>query len=152
MRTIGFNFTTNDFRYAVLEDNFRKPKIIEKNRIIYPKTLNISQLTGWFETQINLIIGKHQPNKIGYKISITLTAVNQIQNSIYPLGILCLSCNKKGIVPQHFTSGGLNATKFGLTRKDDVYAYIDSILGLNPPYWDKPTKDALLSAWFLLNK
>ena len=100
--------------------------------------------------KLNLLIDKHYPDKVGYKISLALTATKQIQNSIYPLGILTLSCNKKGIPIMHFTSQGINATKFGLTKKDSVYDYVDNNIGSHPPYWDKPTKDALLTAWFQL--
>lgn len=150
MKNIGFNFTTNDFRYAVIEKDAAGLNLIEKNKIVYPKTMTISELTGWFETQINLLIDKHNPDKVGYKISLALTATKPIQNSIYPLGILNLSCNKKGIPIMHFTGQGINATKFGLTKKDNVYEYVDNNIGTHPPYWDKQTKDALLTAWFQL--
>lgn len=150
MKNIGFNFTTNDFRYAVIEKTSIGLNLIEKNKIVYPKTMTIPELAGWFETQISLLIDKHNPDKVGYKIPLTLTATKQIQNSIYPLGILNLSCNKKNIPIMHFTSQGINATKFGLTKKDNVYEYVDNNIGKHPPYWDKPTKDALLTAWFQL--
>lgn len=150
MKNIGFNFTTNDFRYAVIEKNSEHLNLIEKGRIVYPKSMSISELTGWFETQINLLLNKHNPNKVGYKIPLSLTSTRSIQNSIFPLGILNLSCHKKGIPIQHYTSQGINATKFGLKKKDDVYKYVDDTIGTHPPYWDKQTKDALLTAWFLL--
>jgi Holliday junction resolvasome RuvABC endonuclease subunit len=150
MKNIGFNFTTNDFRYAVIEKDGVNLNLIEKNRIVYPKSMSISELTGWFETQINLLLNKHNPDKVGYKISLSLTSTKSIQNSIYPLGILNLSCHKKGIPIKHYTSQGINATKFGLKKKDSIYDYVDKNLGKYPPYWDKQTKDALLTAWFQL--
>ena len=55
MKNIGFNFTTNDFRYAVIENDVNGLNFIEKNKIVYPKTMTISELTGWFETQIKFI-------------------------------------------------------------------------------------------------
>ena len=150
MKNIGFNFTTNDFRYAVIEKFNDQLTLVEKNKIVYPKSMSISELTGWFETQIDLLLNKHNPDKVGYKISLALTATRPIQNSIYPLGILNLSCHKKNIPILHFTSQGINATKFGLTKKDNVFEYVDNIIGKHPPYWDKPTKSALLTAWFQL--
>ena len=151
MENIGFNFTTNDFRFAVLKGDKNNPILIDKNKIIYPQSMNIIQLTGWFETQINLLLDKYSPDNVGYKLSLSLTAVRQIQNSIFPLGILNLSCNNRGINITHFTSQGINATKLGLTKKDNVYDYVDKVIGIHKPYWDKATKDALLTAWYLLD-
>ena len=151
MKNIGFNFTTNDFRYGVIEGHKNTPVFIEKNKVIYPQSMSTVQLAGWFETQINLLLDKFTPDRVGYKLSLSLNAVRQIQNSIFPLGILSLSCNKRGINITHFTSQGINATKFGLTKRDNVYQYVDNKIGEHKPYWDKPTKDAVLTAWLLLD-
>ncbi|GGF67233.1 hypothetical protein GCM10011338_19250 [Alteromonas lipolytica] len=150
LKNIGFNFTTNDFRYCVLEKNGAAVAFVEKDKISYPKALDVASTAGWLETQIGLLLDKHTPNAVGYKLPLTHSSTKPIQNSIFPLGILNLCCNKKNISIAHFTSQGINATKFGLTKKDDVYAYVDAHIGQHPPYWDKATKDAALVAWFLL--
>ena len=107
-------------------------------------------MSGWLETQICLLLDKHTPSQVGYKLPLSLKATKPIQNSLFPLGVLTLCCHKRDILTTHFTSQGINATKFGLTKKDDVYKYVDDHLGNHPPYWDKPTKDSALVAWFLL--
>lgn len=150
MKNIGFNFATNDFRYGVIEQIGSTLSMIEKDKIVYPVSMEIDELTNWYETQINLLLDKHQPDKVGYKLPITLSAIKPIQNSIFPLGILNLSCRKKSIPITGFTSQGINATKFGLSKRENVYNYVDSHIGTHPPYWDKSTKDAILTAWFLL--
>jgi Holliday junction resolvasome RuvABC endonuclease subunit len=150
MKNVGFNFTTNDFRYCVLEKIDEEIKLIEKDKIAYPKALNVVSMAGWLETQICLLLDKHLPEKVGYKLPLVLKSIKPIQNSLFPLGILNLSCHKRDIPTCQYTSQAINATKFGLTKKDDVYKYVDETLGKFPPYWDKPTKDALLVAWFLL--
>lgn len=150
MKNIGFNFTTNDFRYCVLEKDGENINLIEKDRISYPKALDVASIAGWLETQICLLLDKHLPIKIGYKLPLVLKSTKPIQNSLFPLGVLNLCCHKRNITTNHFTSQAINATKFGLTKKDDVYKYVDDKLGKHPPYWDKPTKDALLVAWYLL--
>lgn len=150
VKSIGFNFTTNDFRYCVLEKNVSDVVFIEKDKISYPKALDVASTAGWLETQIFLLLDKHSPNTVGYKLPLTLNSTKPIQNSLFPLGILNLCCKKRNIKISHFTSQGINATKFGLTKKDNVYEYVDNHIGLHPPYWDKPTKDAALVAWFLL--
>ena len=150
MINIGFNFTTNDFRYCVVEKDNDELSLLEKNRIVYPKSKGVVEQCGWLETQICLLLDNHSPNGVGYKLPLVLKSTKSIQNSIFPLGILNLCCHKKNIPATHFTSQGINATKLGLTRNDNVYAYVDSVIGKHPPYWDKPTKDALLTAWFLL--
>ena len=150
MKNIGFNFTTNDFRYCVVEKNGDEIILLEKDKITYPKTQNIVERSGWLETQICLLLDKHSPANVGYKLPLVLKSTKPIQNSIFPLGILNLSCSKRNIPTAHFTSQGINATKFALTKKHDVYDYVDNTIGKHPPYWDKPTKDALLTAWFLL--
>ena len=151
MINIGFNFTTNDFRYCVIERlESNEIKLREKQKISYPVALSVAERSGWLDTQISLLLDKHSPDKVGYKLPLVLNSTKPIQNSLYPLGILNLCCNNRNIPITHFTSQAINATKFGLTKKDNVYEYVDSILGKHPPHWDKATKDALLSAWFLL--
>ncbi|MBX9887135.1 MAG: hypothetical protein K2Y30_04265 [Flavobacteriaceae bacterium] len=150
MKIIGFNFTMNDFRYCVLDGTINPPAIIEKNKIVYPNNMSTDDLMEWFETQLSLIIDKHQPNKISHKISLTLTKLDQIRNSCYPQAILNLLAKKKNISINSYSSSAINATKFGHPKKTDVYAHIDGIIGTNPPYWDKATKDAVLVAWFNL--
>lgn len=149
-KNIGFNFTTNDFRYCVVSKDKDAIKLQEKGKIIYPKTMSVVERSGWLETQISLLLDKHSPDKVGYKLPLVLNTTKSIQNSLFPLGILTLCCHNRIIPALHFSSQGINATKFGLTRKDDVYAHVDNIIGKHPPYWDKATKDALLTAWFLL--
>ncbi|WP_431688164.1 hypothetical protein [Hahella sp. NBU794] len=150
MNSIGFNFTTNDFRYCVLEKDGDTVMFVEKDKIIYPKALDNVSTAGWLETQICLLLDKHSPESVGYKLPLTLSSTKPIQNSIFPLGILNLCCHKRNISTNHFTKQGINATKFGLTKKDDIYKYVDDHIGKHPPYWDVTTKDAALIAWFLL--
>ena len=119
MKSIGFNFTTNDFRYCVLEKKGNSVTFVEKEKITYPKALDVASTAGWLETQICLLLDKYAPNAVGYKLPLTLKSTKLIQNSIFPLGILNLCCNKKNIKIDHYTSQGINGTKFGLKAKDD---------------------------------
>jgi hypothetical protein len=148
MNVIGFNFTKNDFRYCVLSDSEKPPKIIDKNKIVYPIKMETSELMEWFEDQLSLIIDKHKPQKLSHKISTNITKLDQIKQSCYPQAILNLVANKKKISINCYSSQGINATKFGQPKKIDVFSYIDEIIKPQPPYWDKATKEALLVAWF----
>lgn len=150
MKVIGFNFTKNDFRFCVLDGTTTPPEIIEKNKIIYPNNMNTADLMEWFETQLSLIIDKNNPNQISHKISLNLTTLDQIKTSCYPQAILNLIAKKKNIFTNNYSSQAINATKFGQPKKTDVFKYIDTIIGTHPPYWDKPTKEAVLVAWFNL--
>ncbi|MFH6966769.1 hypothetical protein [Flavobacterium sp. FlaQc-28] len=150
MKSIGFNFTKNDLRYCLLEDNTNPPNIIEKNKIVYPNDMEISELMEWFETKLSLIIDKHNPDKISHKISNNLKTLDQIKNSCYPQAILNLIAKKRNIYINSFSSQAINATKFGEPKKTDVFKYIDIVMGTHPPYWDKATKESVLIAWFNL--
>lgn len=150
MKVIGFNFTKNDFRFCVLDGTTDPPTIVEKSKIVYPINMEIPDLMEWFETQLSLIVDKHQPNQIAHKISLNLATLDQIRKSCYPQGILNLLSRKKKIPVNSYSSSAINATKFGQTKKTDVYVFMDPIIGIHPPYWDKPTKDAVLVAWFNL--
>jgi Holliday junction resolvasome RuvABC endonuclease subunit len=149
MKAIGFNFTKNDFRFGVLDDSTTPPTILEKNKIVLPN-LEIDELMEWFETQICLIVDKYKPDVISHKISITLSTLDQIKNTCYPQGILNLIAKKKGIKINSYSPQGINASKFGQPKKTDVFNYIDTIIGIHKPYWDKATKEAILVAWFNL--
>jgi hypothetical protein len=149
MITIGFNFAKNDFRYAVLDGKSPLPIILDKGKIVYP-SMDVPELMEWFETQLSLILDKNKPDIIAHKISLTLPSLDQIKYSCYPQAILNLISRKKNIKIQSFSSQGINATKFGLPKKSDVFAYLDTIIGKHPPHWDKPTKEAVLVAWFNL--
>lgn len=146
----GFNFTKNDFRYAVLGKTDLLPKIVEKGKIIYPSNMGTSDLMGWFEVQLGLIIDKHNPEIISHKISLNVTTLDQLRNSCYPQGILNLIAKRRGISITSYSSQAINATKFGLPKKEDVFEYVDGKIGKHPPYWDQPTKEAVLVAWFNL--
>ena len=150
MIVLGLNFTKNDLRFCVLDGQNNPPTIIEKNKIVYPINIETAELMEWFETQLCLIIDKHTPNQISHKISTNLTTLDQIKSSCYPQAILNLIAKKKNININSFSSQGINATKFGQSKKTDVFAYIDPIIGNHPPYWDKATKEAVLVAWFNL--
>lgn len=150
MKIIGFNFTKNDLRFCVLDGQTNPPTIIEKNKIVYPNNMDTAELMEWFETQLSLIIDRHQPNQMSHKISLTLTTLDQIKMSCYPQAILNLLAKKKNIAINSFSSSAINATKFGLSKKVDVFSHIDPIIGIHPPYWDKATKEAVLVAWFNL--
>lgn len=150
MKTIGFNFTKNDFRFCVLNGLTEPPTIIEKNKIVYPNNMDTADLMEWFETQLSLIIDKHMPNKISHKISLNLKTLDQIKASCYPQAILNLLAKKKNISINIFSSQAINATKFGQPKKTDVFEYLDTVIGTHPPYWDKATKEAVLVAWFNL--
>ena len=112
--------------------------------------METAELMEWFETQLCLIIDKHTPNQISHKISTNLTTLDQIKSSCYPQAILNLIAKKKNININSFSSQGINATKFGQPKKTDVFAYVETIIGTHPPYWDKATKEAVLVAWFNL--
>lgn len=150
MKTIGFNFTKNDFRFCVLDGQTTPPTIIEKNKFVYPNNMDTADLMEWFVSQLSLIIDKHKPDKISHKISIAITTLDQIKRSCYPQAILNLLCKQKGTLINCYSSQAINATKFGQPKKTDVFAYIDPIIGTHPPYWDKATKEAVLVAWFNL--
>tara|TARA_R110001583_G_scaffold154890_1_gene306564 strand:- start:464 stop:781 length:318 start_codon:yes stop_codon:yes gene_type:complete len=94
MKALGFNFAKNEFNFAVLEKTANEPTIIEKNKIVLPN-LETDELMEWFETQISLIIDKHNPDVISHKISITISSLAQIKSSCYPQRILNLIAKKK---------------------------------------------------------
>jgi hypothetical protein len=152
MKVLGLNFTKNDLRFCVLDGQNNPPAIIEKNKIVYPLNMETADLMEWFETQLCLIIDKHSPIQISHKISTNLSTLDQIKSSCYPQAILNLIAKKKNISINSFSSQGINATKFRQPKKTDVFAYIDTIIGTHPPYWDKATKEAVLVAWFNLLK
>lgn len=155
MRTIGFNFTKNDFRYSVLEGDIKNPGFISKGKTDYPQSMETPELMDRIETQLNEIIVKHKPNKVGYKIFLPFKGfqgldVPQITRTYYAQAILNLSCYKNGIVICPYPSQAINGTKLGLPKDADLSKHVDDKLGLHKPHWDKPTKDAVLVAWFLL--
>lgn len=149
-KIIGFNFTKKDFRFCVLDGSTKPPTIIEKNKIVYPYNMDTADLMEWLETQLSLLIDKHQPSQLSHKISLNLTTLDQIRSSCYPQAILNLIAKKKNILIYNYSAQAINATKFGLPKKTDVFGHIDQIIGIHPPYWDKPTKEAVLVAWFNL--
>lgn len=151
-KVIGFNFTKKDFRFAVLQwEKGQIPIIIEKNKITLPSTMNwdsVDDLMYWFETQLELIIDKHRPDVISHKISITLNTLDQIKFSCYPQAILNLIAKKRSIPIKSFSSQWINASKFGMPKKTDVFEHTTAVLWEHPPYWDKAMKEAVLVAWF----
>jgi hypothetical protein len=95
MKIIGFNFTKNDFRFCVLDGTKNPPTIIEKNKIVYPNNMDTADLMEWFETQLSLIIDKHQPNQISHKISSELDDIRPNKDILLSTSNFEFTCKKE---------------------------------------------------------
>ncbi len=113
MKIIGFNFTSKDFRYAILEGDISNPRFVSKEKMVYPQSMDIPELMEWLETELNLIIDHYRPDKVGYRISLSLSKIAQIRTAYYAQAILNLSCSKKNTVVSCFSPQSINGTKIG---------------------------------------
>jgi hypothetical protein len=150
MRALGFNFTKNDFRFACVDATANGIQFVEKAKITYPHGMEMPELMEWCETQFGLLITRIAPDQIGHKVSKEISTLDQVRYSCYPQAILNLVAWRKPIPLTAYSVQGINATKFGLDKKVNVFEHVDRILGTHPPHWDRATKEAVLVAWYTL--
>lgn len=147
---MGFVFSTNDFRCVVLEGNKESPIFLEKQKIIFPQSNSVTETNVWLETQINLLIDKHNPDTVGHRATLNMKKFNEIQRTYYSESILYLICGKLNIPINHFFNQSIVPKKFNLQKNSDLYDFIDDKIGQHPPYWDKTTRTAALIALLIM--
>ena len=101
----------------------------------------------WYETQFNLILDQSAPDRIAYRLTLA-PKKGQLFTASFPLGILNLLAHQRNLPITSYVSGNFTASRLGLPKGTDIYAHCDTVLGTNPPYWDKNQKHSILAAWF----
>lgn len=149
-KTIGFNFSVGGLYYVVMDGTKESPAFIKKEKIPLPPNLSTPELVEWYQTQIELILNSEKGVKIIYKLSISNVTNDMVQKVYYGQAILNLACKKKNIPIAHVSPSSIVPSKFGLPKKADLYAFLDSKIGTHPPYWDKMMKDTALIALNIL--
>lgn len=150
MKAIGFGFSKSDFRYACLQGEGLDVELVCKERIVYPQNMQLPDLMGWVESQLELILTKNSPDRLAHKISNEISTLDQVKYSCFPQAILNLIANHKNIRIQDFSTRAINGKRLGLSQDVDLMDFVDEKLGKHAPYWDKKTKEAVLVAWFML--
>lgn len=150
MISMGFVFSTNDFRCVVLEEDGDSIELLDKQKIIFPQSYTPSETTAWMETQLKLLVEKFKPDVIGHKATLSVTKINQVQRTYYAEAILYLICGKKSIPIHHFMKQSIVPSKFNLPKGTDLFKFVDEKLGQHPPYWDENTRTSALIAMLVL--
>lgn len=149
MVVLGTTVEKNGLRYCVLDGGRGAPNIIHFEKVQTNNFPDTQQLMNWYETTFQNLIARFSPDSIGIKVSLNAKKA-EIAPWYYPLGILHNLAHQSGISTFEFVSGNFTATKFGMDKTVDIYAYIDQHFGVFHPKWDKNQKYAMLSAWMLL--
>lgn len=149
MKTIGIYLAKSQLRYAVMEGTKAAPRLVAKDRLITIDPGNVPALMDWFDTQFRSLLDQHAPDSIGYRLTLD-PKKEQLFTSEFPLGILNLLAHQRQLPISDFTPQTFVGTRLGLSKKDDLFAHCDNVIGKHPPYWDKNQKYAVLVAWFLL--
>lgn len=149
MSVLGIYIAAGQLRYSVLDGTKAAPIMRTKDKLTTPTSADVPALMDWFDTQFQMILDQHSPDKIAYRLTLAPKKA-QLFTSIYPFGILNLIAFQKGIPIASFVAGNYVASKLGLPKNTDLYTHCDNLLGRNPPYWDKNQKHSVLAAWFEL--
>jgi hypothetical protein len=149
MKVLGIHIATGQLRYSVLEGTKSTPSLLTKDRLLTPDPKDVPALMDWFETQFNLLLSQSNPDRIAYRLTLA-PKKDQLITSSFPVGILTLIAHRSNVPINSYVAGNFVASRLGLPKGMDIYAYCDSIFGLHPPYWDTNQKHAILAAWFEL--
>ncbi|MDR2918775.1 MAG: hypothetical protein LBV72_05370 [Tannerella sp.] len=141
---IAFTFTSNDFYYVALTGTKKNPVFNSKDKIKLPANYSVPQTVAWFETQLDMILNLLSPNGVSYKLTINNVTNNYVSNVYYGQAILNLLCSRKGIVITHMSPSSLVPSKFEQPKGCDLHKYLDGVIGVHPPYWDKTMRDTAL--------
>jgi len=151
MRVLGIHLAKGFCRFAVLEGTVSSPQLIEKGKLATVDPDNIPALMDWYETQFRQLIELYAADRISYRLTLEPDK-GMLATSEFPLGVLNLIAHQKGLEIAGYTKGSYVASKLGLGKDQDIYAYCDVVFGKRPPYWDNNLKHAVLAAWFNLPK
>jgi len=149
MKVLGVHLATGQLRYSVLEGTKTAPALVAKDRLTTPATADAPALMDWYETQFNLILDQWVPDRIAYRLTLA-PKKSQLFTSLFPLGILNLIAHRRNFPINSYVSGNYTASRLGLPKGTDLYAYCDTVLGSHSPYWDQNQKHSVLAAWFEL--
>ena len=149
MKVLGIHIATGQLRYSVLDGTKAVPSLVAKDKLQTPTPQNVPALMDWFETQFDMILNQHSPDKIAYRLTLG-PRKPQLFTSIFPFGILNMQAHQKNLPIVSYVSGNYVPSKLGLPKDTDLYTHCDNVLGTNPPHWDKNQKYSVLAAWFEL--
>lgn len=150
MKTIAFTFSTNYYEYIVLTGTKMNPVLHSKGKIALPAKHDIPQTVAWFETELELLLNKIQPDKVNYKLTVMRVSNKYVSNVFYGQAILNLLCHKKGVQVSHISPSSITVTKFDQPKGTNLIDYIESLLGKQASPWDKGIKTTALMALIMM--
>jgi len=149
VKVLGLYIATGQFRYTVLEGTKAAPTLLGKDRLLTTNPSKVAELMDWFEKQFIQLLNQYKPDRIAYRLMLA-PKKSQLFTCCFPFGILYLLAHHRNIPVSSYVSGNYVASRLGLPKGTDIYAYCDYVLGLHPPYWDENQKHSVLAAWFEL--
>ncbi len=150
MITIGITFSTNYFLVCVLEGSKAGATIKYKEKLTLP-SVNTAEMTEWFETELNLILNRENPDSATYRLAISNVKNATVTKVYYGQAIYNLLCFKKNINIDHTSPASIVPSKFGLKKGANLYDFIDNALGSQSSPWDIKMKDTALMTFMLLD-
>jgi hypothetical protein len=146
MTTIGFNFTSSDIYYVVVEGTLAAPNFISKNKINLPANHSVPELVEWFENQLTAILNGTNPDRVSYRLTINNVTNNYVHCVYYGQSILNLLCHKRQIDICHTSPASVKPGKFNQPNSTNLETYVDGVLGTHPPHWNKNMRNSALVA------
>lgn len=146
MRALGFVFHSAEFYVVTLEGTKSQPRFISSKRILFPKGLEVPNLTPWVEEQLNLLIADLRPTHIAYKLTAALPKHQQIFNIYFSLAILNLLAAKSKIAIKPVAPISIRPQALGLAKGTNWAQHINTVIGQHPPHWDSTAIEAAMIA------
>ncbi|MCC8410487.1 hypothetical protein LJ707_16210 [Mucilaginibacter sp. UR6-1] len=146
MISLAFTFSTTGLYVCALHGNKDSISILYKNKIALPKGYTVNELTQWFETELDLLLNKINPDYVNYRLTINNVTNDFVSKVYYGQGILNLLCFKKSIVINHKSPTAIVASRFGLTKGTDLHEFISALLSNPTTPWDSKMRDTALMA------
>lgn len=151
LTTMGINISTSEIKCVILDGTVAQPEFVAFERVMVPER-NPAETAVWMDTQLSLFLARHQPAKVGYRITLPQNSLKMVQVTGCGQAILNLLCGRAGIPIQHFVPNSLTPARLGMARGTDLHEVVDRVLGLHPPHWDARSKDCAVIAWSLLQE
>lgn len=151
MTVLGVHALTGQLRFGVLSGTRASPVLEDKGRLVTPSESDVPALMDWYDTQFRKLVLDHAPDKIAYRLTLE-PKKKQLITSIFPFGLLNLIAFQQSLPVNEYTPRSFAASKLGLPKGTDLYDHCENTFGSHPPYWDKNQMNAILTAWFELEK
>ena len=93
------------------------------------------------------LLAKHNPDRVGYRVSKNASKIDQFAYLYFPYGILNRICHEQGKPTKEFNISSFTSKLLGFPKAEKSMSACNRIFGSPTPHWDDSQRYSAMSAW-----